>query len=317
MSDLTKEHRLIAAIKEWTAESLIGDDCAVLPGQNLVTTDTLVDGTHFLFELVDAEDLGWKAVAVNISDIAAMAGRPRYIVVSLTLPAHFDESEIRKLYTGMMDCARQFRTRIVGGDLTRGPALTLSLTVFGDVHENGALLRSGAQAGDVVAVTGDFGASAAGLWLLQNEVAGFEHCNRAHMRPQPRLSQSWQLVENIGTRGALMDASDGLADAVTQIANLSGVSILVDPSAIPIHEETQQVAALAGANPIEWALYGGEDYELVACLSEASWVKLQEAAQKSFFRKIGTVATGTGAYLQDGAGKREAINLTRSYQHWQ
>lgn len=316
MTDVTKEHRLIAAIKEWTAESLIGDDCAVLPGQNLVTTDTLVDGTHFLFSLVDAEDLGWKAVAVNISDIAAMGGRPRYIVVSLTLPAHFNELDIRKLYVGMMDCARQFRTRIVGGDLTRGPALTLSLTVFGDVHENGALLRSGAREGDIVIATGDFGASAAGLWLLQNGIRGFAHCHRAHMRPQPRLPESWLLVENIGARGALMDASDGLADAVTQIAKLSAVSIVVDSDAIPIDEETKQVAALAGANPSEWALYGGEDYELVACLSESSWGKLQGAAQNPF-RKIGTVRKGTGAYLQDPSGKSEAINLTRSYQHWQ
>jgi len=305
---------MIASIKQWTGEHLIGDDCALLPGQTLVTADTLVEGTHFLTNLISMSDLGWKAVAVNLSDIAAMSGRPRFVIVSLTLPETFRESEFAKLYEGMIDCARAYRTRIVGGDLTRGPCLSLSLTVLGDVHEKGCILRSGAQVGDVVVVTGTFGASAAGLWILQNETAGFNQCRRAHVRPLPRLCESWALVRQTGGRAALMDASDGLADALIQISGSSSVGMEIDELAVPISAETREVARLAQGNAIDLALYGGEDYELVGCLSPSDWYNLQQSNDNPF-NEIGRVVEGSEVLLR-GKNGTVALDLSRTYQHW-
>ena len=183
----TAEHRLIEAIKGWAGDHYIGDDCAVLPHQQLLTSDTLVEGTHFVTPLTSWLDLGWKTLAVNLSDIAAMAGRPRFAVISLTLPAHVEHRQLREFYAGLIDCAGAYRTEVVGGDLTRGALMVVTATVLGEAHANGCLRRSGANAGDVVAVSGDFGASAAGLWALQSGAAGYQLVKQRHCRPLPLL----------------------------------------------------------------------------------------------------------------------------------
>src|SRR5262249_38084351 len=151
--------------------------------------------------------------------IAAMAGRPRYLIVSATLPPYFSKEKFKHLYKAMVECARTYRTTIVGGDLTTGPCLHITVTALGDEHENGCILRSGAKAGDVSAVTGDFGASRAGLHLLTAGLSGDveslrlsgSHCILKHLRPAPRLCESWALVRQTRGRAAMMDASDGLA----------------------------------------------------------------------------------------------------------
>lgn len=310
----SREHRLIERIKELTGDRAIGDDCAVLPGQRLVTSDALVDGVHFLMKSIAMADLGWKAIAVNLSDIAAMAGRPRQLVVNLVLPPDLSDRATEELYAGMVACARAYRTRIVGGDLTGGQALVISVTVLGDVHERGCLLRSGAQVGDVVVATGDFGASRAGLFALTAERGDFPICLQRHVRPLPRLCESWALVRQVGSRGALMDASDGLADACLQIARASSVRIELDAELIPVADETRRAAKAAGADALDWALYGGEDYELVGCLAAADWTLLA-GMPACPFRQIGRVVAGSGAAVQL-AGKLQDLTFTRTFQHW-
>ncbi|HEY9712467.1 MAG TPA: thiamine-phosphate kinase [Chroococcales cyanobacterium] len=323
----TREHALVEAIKTWADTSFIGDDCAVLPGNQLATTDTLVEGTHFLLGKISWRDLGWKAVAVNLSDVAAMAGRPRYLLVSATLTPRISKAEFQELYLGMVDCAKTYGAQIVGGDLTRGESLVLSVTVLADVHEVGCLLRSGAQAGDAVVVTGDFGASRAGLWLIQEEgenisfeqpiieSAHGSHCLRAHFRPLPRLCESWSLVRRAGSRAALMDASDGLADALAQIARKSRVGMQIDLERLPIHNETRVVAQKAEIDPLDWALYGGEDYELVGCMADASF---QGWSRDNPFIKIGTVTDGGSIELKrtlpSGACEINDIDLRRCFE---
>jgi thiamine-monophosphate kinase len=310
----TTEHQLIDWIGRTLGNRHIGDDCAVLPGGMLVTTDTLVEGTHFALDLTSWSDLGWKAVAVNLSDIAAMGGRPRQVVVSLTLPESFRLADFRSLYGGMVECARTYRGEIVGGDLTRGPVLSLTLTIIGEAHENGCLLRSGACSGDLVVVTGDFGGSAAGLWALRQGLSGFDSVKRRHNRPLPRFAEAWRMIEVTGSRGALMDASDGLADALVQLARASQVGMEIDTARLPIADETKKAAACASVDYLDWALYGGEDFELVGTLPASAWQSLSRLCPQHF-QSIGVVTAGRAVVLA-GQPQARQIDLTKGFQHW-
>lgn len=310
----TREHGLIESIKEWTDSPFIGDDCAVVLNGVLLTTDTLVEGTHFLLPLISWRDLGWKSVAVNLSDVAAMAGRPRNLLISITVPPDLEKSAFREVYEAMIECSRIYKTKIVGGDLTKGPVLSISVTVQGEVHENGCLLRSGAQAGDLVVVTGDFGASRAGLWVLLNQPESFsvyQHAWAAHVHPLPRLSEAWSMVRRTGGRGALMDASDGLGDAISQICKSSNVGMDIDLEKLPIHAETISIARLAGADPVDWALYGGEDYELVGCIAESSW---KDWTDDNPFTVIGRVKKTVDINLLYGDKAGPQLNLSKCFE---
>jgi thiamine-monophosphate kinase len=321
LSKQTTEHELIELIKSWTKQVQIGDDCAILPGQMLTSQDTLVEGTHFLAN-TDMSALGWKSMAVNISDLAAMAGKPKYALVSLTLPPDFPRRKFEKLYLGMLECARKYKTTIVGGDLTKGPCLVISITIIGESGDYGILKRNSAKEGDVVIVSGNFGKSRAGLELLLNPTSlDFEiinSCKDKHLRPEPRLKESWLLAKHSDGKAACMDASDGLADALYQIAKLSNVSIDIDYALIPIDQYTMtvaaNVAAQTGAKIEDWALYGGEDYELVATTSKESWQNLEKIPDCPFV-KIGTVSPGSGVRVSQNKIVKE-IDLSRGFQHW-
>ncbi len=310
----TREQELVGAIKSWTASPFIGDDCALVSDGDLLTTDTLVEGTHFLLPLIEMRDLGWKSTAVNLSDVAAMAGRPRHILVSITVPSSLDKAAFRQLYEGMIECSKAYDAQIVGGDLTRGAALTLGITVQGKVHENGCLFRSGAKPGDLVVVTGDFGASRAGLWLLLNQhdkASSYPHSLAAHIHPLPRLCESWSMVRRTGSRGALMDASDGLADALVQICRASGVGMDIDLEKLPIDVETVSVAQLAGTDPVDWALYGGEDYELVGCIPED---RFKGWSEDNPFKVIGVVTAADEINLKSGEVTAMQLDLSKCFE---
>jgi thiamine-monophosphate kinase len=318
----TQEHSIIHQIKDWTGSKFIGDDCAMLPGQVLATVDTLVEGTHFLTSISSFEDIGWKSVAVNLSDIAAMGGVPEYMLVSLTLPASFTRHEFKRLYSGIIDCSQTYRTQVVGGDLTSGPQLVLSITVLGAWHKNGCLRRSGARPGDLIVATGDFGASAAGFWFLQNRGNApvqklrrprFPYATTAHQRPVPRLEESWALVDGFGSRGALMDTSDGLGDALWQIATASKVLMQVDLNRVPVHFETRKIAALAKTDVQSWVLYGGEDYQLVGCAPEEIWDNWDHEL-KTQFAVVGRVLSGEGVELIRGEQKGPPLELSKAFQ---
>ncbi|MBI2811966.1 MAG: thiamine-phosphate kinase [Candidatus Melainabacteria bacterium] len=287
---------------------------AVVADGVLLTTDTLVEGTHFLLPQIALRDLGWKSIAVNLSDVAAMAGRPRNLLVSITVPPHLDKVAFRELYEGMIECSKTYGAQIVGGDLTKGPALTIGITVQGKQHENGCLLRSGAKSGDLVIVTGDFGASRAGLWLLLNQLDSakeFPHAISAHIHPLPRLCESWSMVRRTAGRGALMDASDGLADALSQICRSSDVGMDIDLEKLPIDAETIAIAQLAGADPVDWALYGGEDYELVGCIPESS---LKDWVDDNPFHVIGVVTAADEINLKSGEKIASQLDLSKCFE---
>lgn len=315
---VTQEQLIIEAIREWSGSNLIGDDCAVLPPGQLITADTLVEGTHFLRSLMRLEDIGFKAAAVNLSDIAAMAGRPRYLFVALTAPDGFKIDEFRAFYNGVLECAASCRATLAGGDVTRGPCLSVTITATGDVHERGVMLRTGARAGDVVVVTGDFGASAAGFWALKtagDARSRYGYCVSRHLRPIPRLSEAWAMVERTNGQGSMMDASDGLADSLSQIALKSGVSVQIELDDVPVNDETRRASEEAGEDLWSWVLYGGEDFELVGTMPEKTWRQWQEGKEASPFKRIGTVGKGRGVRLTLGGREGPEIDMSRSFQH--
>jgi thiamine-monophosphate kinase len=320
---LTKEQKLIELIKEMAGDEFIGDDCACLPNGTLISSDMLVEGNHFLLRKTTAlNDLGWKSMAVNLSDIAAMAGVPRFATASLGLPKHFSEEQFRLLYGALTLCAEQYGTKIVGGDLTSSEHLIISVTVLGETSAYGPIYRHSAKPDDVVIVTGDFGASGAGLLLLLNEQtrtrdgAG-SYCLLRHCRPVPRIQEALALGEVSRGRGALMDASDGLADALIQIAKRSSVAIEIDEAAIPIHTDTSKVAASLSKSARDLALYGGEDYELVATVDASVDASDFERLKKnsSAFSAIGRVLAGNGVTCRTMEGVLH-LSPDRTYQHW-
>ena len=235
-------------------EVWIGDDAAVVsipPGNRmLLAADTVVGGVHADLEIVGLDDFGWKAMTACLSDIAAMGGDPCWALVTVT---GADHDEIRSLYAGVADASRRFGCPVVGGDLTGGPGLVVTVAMVGSC-DGPPVLRSGARPGDEVWVTGPLGASSAGLRHLRANGPGGAAAGlaRSHARPQPRLAEG-RAARAAGAT-AMIDVSDGLAADVGHIARESGVGI--DLSEVPVADGATSDDALAG----------GEDFELVFCV---------------------------------------------------
>jgi len=251
-------HRLIIGI---------GDDTAAWHGDTsiqLATVDSLIQDTHFTLDTASWEEVGWKSLAVNLSDIAAMGGLPEYALVSLALPYDTEVVNVTDLYQGMIELARQFDVAIIGGNVSSAPQLAVHVTVLGTAgnQERQILTRSSARPGDSVAVTGCLGAAAAGLEMLNKNLA-FElevasALRKAFLKPCPRIAEGQLLVEH-GVRAAI-DISDGLLADLGHVCQASQVSARIQVDRVPIAPE---VKANFGARAFELALAGGEDYELL------------------------------------------------------
>jgi thiamine-monophosphate kinase len=250
-----------------------GDDAAVLAptaGHRLVvTTDVLVEGHDFTAALSEPEDWGWKAVAANLSDLAAMGAEARWLVLALTVPEPTPVAILERLYAGVGQACRAFAVALVGGDVSAGPALSLAVTALGEAER--PVPRSGARPGDRLAVTGPLGAAAAGLALLQSgdraaaELLGrFPALAAAHRRPQPALAMGLALARAGAT--AMIDVSDGLAGDALHLAEASGTGIEIHDTAVSLAPGVAEAAALLGRDPLELALGGGEDFVLAAAL---------------------------------------------------
>ncbi len=315
-----RELRLIGLIKSISGSELIGDDAAVLESGILLSSDMLIEGQHFLLPQMQLSDIGWKSMAVNLSDIAAMAGIATYALVNIGLPQSFTDFEFESLYRAIYDCAACFGVKIAGGDLTGSEKLHISITVLGKSRSGRTLMRSGASAGDLIVASGDFGASAAALLQIlsgQKADAGESYVMEKHLRPIPRLKEATVLLDLLetGTSAALMDTSDGLADALLQIAESSQVTLKVDAEKIPVHSQTRSIAASFNKEALDLALYGGEDYELLACISPASWERLSAVSKE--FTQIGEVERGDAkALLQISGQPCQELKRELIYQHF-
>jgi thiamine-monophosphate kinase len=257
----------------------IGDDAAVVePERNaleVITTDGLVEGVHFDRTFMGPADIGHKALAVNLSDLAAMGASPRLAVLSLLLPPTWPVAGADALVDGLLALAARFRVALVGGNISRSPGpLVVDITATGAVHRRRVLTRGGARRGDELYVTGSVGGAAAGLGMLRGAAAagqgaevqsagtGQAECIRCYLRPEPRVRVGVLLGRNRAAR-ACIDLSDGLADGVRQIARASGLGAVIEADAIPIGPAARRWFEDCGVSPIEAALTGGEDYELL------------------------------------------------------
>jgi len=256
----------------------IGDDAAAWKGDNhiqLATTDTLVQDVHFDLDIINWEELGWKALAVNLSDIAAMGGIPRYALLSLALPGELEVEDISKFINSIMHLAEEFRVAIVGGNVAASPNVVITATIIGCSKGKAMLKRSTASPGEQIAVTGYLGSSAAGLEMLKGKtisdpkVSNF--LRQAHFKPIPRVKEGQILIEQ-GVKTAI-DISDGLVADLDHICESSKVNAKIKMEHVPVHP----VVTANFPNHQDLALCGGEDYELLFTADETTVARTKQA----------------------------------------
>ena len=299
----------------------VGDDGAVLevaPGRSLVvTTDVLVDGVHFSDRTTTPEDVGWRAAAANLSDLAAMGASPVGITVGLSIRGDTPVHWVEGLYRGLRDCLQPYSTPIVGGDICRSSVVTIAITAFGQVSPPQIIRRAAARPGEAIVVTGPHGASRAGLELLLHpqdlDASERQYLIGAHRRPQPRLDVLDLLRPVQDAPVAGMDSSDGLADAVVQICRCSSVGAIIEAQAIPIPPALNGLVEPEQA--LEWALYGGEDFELVLCLPQQAAHTLVERLGVGA-AIVGKITDGQNVELIDRRGLSKRLSLAKGFQHF-
>jgi thiamine-monophosphate kinase len=265
----------------------IGDDCAILGASAigrsmLVTTDMLVEGRHFLLEAAGPELVGRKALAVNLSDIAAMAGRPTAAFISVALPRSRGRELAEGLYRGLLPLAERFGVTIAGGDTNSwdGP-LVINVTLMGESGVGGPVRRSGAGPGDILFVTGPLGGSLGGR----------------HLTFEPRVDLALQLKARFKVL-AMMDVSDGLSSDLRHMAEACGAGAVIEADRIPIHDDVD--SGLTLAERVDHALSDGEDFELLFAVSPAEAAQLERPDSGFSVHRIGRLATGEGVSLERG-----------------
>jgi thiamine-monophosphate kinase len=294
----------------------IGDDAAVIRHTSsdgdliLVTTDMLVEASHFNREWSTPEQIGIKSVACNVSDIAAMGGTPAFMFVSLALPPSTEVIWVQSLYQGMADACRRYGMVLAGGDTTHGKDVTISITLLGKVSADSLCLRSHAQPGDVLAVTGHLGASAAGLAMLVAGLNPPSYLRDKHVAPGCRLDVSSAIAP---LAHAMIDISDGLAAEVNHICDQSGTGALIYAADIPIHQTVKDAAVQTGNDALGFALSGGEDFELLFSIPASNTPRLDELGID--VTVVGRITQAkSGRFLEFPDGTRKP--LTGGYNHF-
>lgn len=274
----------------------IGDDAAAVrptPGKLLLATcDIQVEGRHFIKARIGPEQLGRRAAAVNLSDVAAMGGRPTHALVSLALPADTEAEWVERLYDGLRDGFAEHGAAVIGGNLSGSSAeIVIDVTLHGEVDEPAMLRRDGARPGDAVLVTGALGAARAGLLALDAGLTGepADTAVRAHLLPTARVDEGLAIAGS-GLATAAIDVSDGFAADLGHLCEASQTGARIFADRLPVSPAARDVAANLGFDPLLAALHGGEDYELIVTCASAHTDALIEAVR----RTTGTPLTAVG-----------------------
>jgi thiamine-monophosphate kinase len=305
----------------------IGDDCAVFgktaSGSWLVSTDMLVDGVHFNRAWHPPGLLGRKSIAVNLSDIAAMGGVPRFFLLSMSLPAGLSSDWLFQWLEGVTGILEEYNCVLIGGDTVLSKELNISVTVIGEQHPSGILYRAGARAGDTVYVSGPLGLSAAGLEILKiasEKNQPFEDKWKilvdAHLDPTPQIHLGQALCKS-GYVSAMQDISDGLATDLSHICKESGVGAVIHEDRLPSLPLLDQACEVFALQKFDCILRGGEDYQLVFTVKQGLEKDLEELLRNTGNQTIfpvGTVEKGQGVFLEDKEGGRLEITF-QGYEH--
>lgn len=294
----------------------IGDDAAVIrtapepASYLLVTTDILAEGSHFKTQWATAEQIGIKAAEVNLSDIAAMGGTPSWMFISLVLAEGVEAEWVHGLYKGIADRCRRHGVAVAGGDTTRGMVNTINITLMGNVSPHELCLRSHARPGDILMVTGPLGASAAGLGLLLEDKQPSAYLFEKHVAPTCRLDISASIA---CLANAMIDISDGLGSEVHHICRRSKTGACIDAGLIPVHPDVKAAAIMLGMNPLEFALSGGEDFELLFSIDPVNLKEL-EKTDVTYYQvgQITEMSEGVTLLTPDG----NKIPLPGGYDHF-
>jgi thiamine-monophosphate kinase len=322
------ELELLKRLQPFCDSALLGDDAAVLPPRShstAMTTDMLVDGVHFSDRTTPPRAIGWRAIAANLSDLAAMGAVPTEVTVGLALPGTTPVNWVEQVYAGMHACLQQYGGKIVGGDIVRSPQPVFSITALGEVAPQRVIRRDRAQPGQVILVTGWHGAARAGLELLLHpepqtvlSAPDRQALIHSHQYPVPRLDlvTLFAALED-AEFGAIagMDSSDGLANAILWLCQASHVGARIMQSRLPLPPAF--IPWLNDSTALDWCLYGGEDFELVLCLpAETALELLPVLGDKASI--IGTVEVDPRVLLVDDSGDRPDLTLTwdSCFQHF-
>lgn len=269
-----------------------GDDAAVfeMPGGGLgvITTDATVEGAHFVLDECSGYEVGWKSVARNISDIAAMGAKPLVMVCALCMKPGVGDEFFSDFYRGITECAAKYSSPLVGGDITSGKIVSTTVTIVGVCGGAGPVLRSGARPGDAVCVTGSLGGSRLGK----------------HLRFEPRLFEAAELVSNYDVH-SMIDISDGLSTDILHIAEESGVGVILDAEKIPVSDDAGKAAKEDGRAGLEHALADGEDFELLFTMEKSPAEELVQTGLAgtpvTIIGRITELGEGCSIKLQDGS----------------
>lgn len=296
----------------------IGDDAAAIDidGRYLIaTTDMLVASTHFP-PGTTAEQMGHKAVIVNLSDLAAMGAEPLALIFSVGLPRELDVGLVERIIRSMDSVARRYGAYVVGGDLDESDDITIAGSAFGLASKGRLLTRSGARQGDLIAVTSELGAASAGLKILLDQLPpkGYEELVKAQLEPIVRVREGMVLAKN-GVKAAI-DITDSLAANLWQMSRMSEVKLIIDREKVPVHPLALKFAEQHGFEVEDFALFGGEDFELLFTVRPSGWRRVRLALERigTKVTAIGNVAKGRGVYIQ-----REGILEKlpdRGYEHF-
>src|SRR5574341_271117 len=294
----------------------IGDDASIVifsPGKNLVLTKyTLLEKNHFDLDYFTFEQLGHRALGANLSDIAAMGGLPITALVTLGLPNYVTVENVLELYSGMNFLSKKFDCPISGGDIISSPkGLLISITVLGEVEKKFLTLRSKAQAGELICVTGELGEVQAGLELLQtakkdSRIKISKNLIQKHLTPQPKILEAREIVKKLKPT-AMIDISDGLASEVGHIAKESKLGALIYETEIPVSPKAKQMGKILNKNALSWGLFGGEEYELLFTIPKSRVKNLIELSKKIKLTLVGEMKKEKGVFLVKPDGKREKI----------
>ncbi|KYK27581.1 hypothetical protein AYK20_02310 [Thermoplasmatales archaeon SG8-52-1] len=251
----------------------IGDDAAVINTKKMLvlTTDCLVEGDHFRIEWFKPEQIGMKAIEINVSDIAAMGAIPKYVLVSLAIPKNLDIKFFDGIYKGMWTVCEKYKIEIIGGNMTHCENIVISITLTGEVEKKNLSLRSGAKPGDYIITTGHLGYGRAGLRMFQENLKGYKSVKQKYLEPKAQLKKAFKLAPFINS---MIDISDGLASEIKHICNESKCGAIIYKDKIPISDEVREIAKKLGEDEYDYALFGGEDFELVCTVSKENIDKL-------------------------------------------